>query len=1489
MSTKTVYKGISLLCESTDNFMVWKKAVKTRLNKEGCWECVSKTDRPDQIAEDVWNKNKWTALDIIQTYIGGSIESETIDFENPKMLWDHLESTFTQKKGAEKLAILEQLLSCKLHDTNETSTYVKQFTERKSKCIEVGWNMDEVFYALMMLRGLPPQFDSLKQTMMARGDALEYLETTEQVKLQGLLIGNSEKEKEDSGLKVTESERMKCSFCKRQNHLKPDCYKYKRFLKNKKKKKNRESDTKRKDDEDNDSDESDDDAYFAAIDKSINYDSCYLVSSRKPPQNTCFTVSRKTRRHIHELRKRKQKDNRFISDSGATSHMCHNIELFSDIKMVNHGEHWINVGNGQRVPVDGRGTIRMKSKNGRFFTLKDVLYASALSCNLFSIRKCQLARYDVLFPGRHPEFMFIKNKHQERVLSAKVENNLYYLQSSVCLKSNGLLAESIWHQRLGHTSFKRMSRIRQWSKAFHIKRDRTNNVPCFGCAKGKLKRRRRKTVRTHYATEKLESTHSDVIGPFPKGKSGYRYVVNFIDEATRRAKSYFMKKKNEVLKYFKIYKLEVENEMQSNPNGRRTLLKLQSDGGGEYVNSAFKDFTQTHGIQHLITNADEPRQNGLSEKFGSDQQDSALSMLKHSKLDTQYWPYAFKMATYLHNILPSKHLQYASPHEKWYDQVPNLNGIRTFGCDAWVRVPHPSKGHDKAKLCTFLGYRDGLKGYLFEDRKTKRIIKSGDAVFYEGEWKRNGIQNLADSSAAQDILWTSILDATSKSEPVPLTSVVPASAPEPSSSTIYLDDDDDDDDTPIDRSMPTPSVPPTDAPISSPTPTNVFSDSENVFTPDDDPMPANDSGDDDLDDHPIYIPHPPALPPSPPSSPALAPRRIDFTDPIVPAPTRASKRPRRSTADYGTTHKVLKRLRCNLHTAYTRRDKAAYARSASHLQFALRNIDYSYATVAGGDSFGDIRVPTTYAEALASPQRDKWKAAIKDELDSLKANDTWVPGATEVPEGRKTVSTKWVFAIKTDANNNIQKYKARLVARGFTQQRGLDFHRTFAPVMQPDLLRSLLAISAKEDWEIQQIDIKTAFLYGTLDEEIYIELPNGMKSKNNVRRLNKALYGLKQAGRQWYGKFSESLYKLGFERLQGDPCCYRRINSEGHPIFIMIHVDDAIFFGKDLSEINAIKLALQKEYQISDIGDMRYCLGWEIERNRKERTLKVKQTNYINEILKKFKMDKCNPVSTPACPNVTFSRAMSPTSQKERNHMSRIPYLEVLGSLIYLATSTRPDISYAVSELSKFASNPGKDHWTGLKRIMRYIKGTSEHGLQYGNGKIEITGHVDANYARCPDTRRSRYGGYLSINNGPVTWRSKMESIVTLSSMESEYVGACEISRIIKWLRGCMGELGFEQTKATVLYTDNKSSKLFAEETMVQNRSKHIDTRYHFIRDQIRNKELRLKYKKTSEMPADAMTKPLAPRVFYKLRSAMGIKSCSKSCGITSLPGDVER
>jgi hypothetical protein len=357
--------------------------------------------------------------------------------------------------------------------------------------------------------------------------------------------------------------------------------------------------------------------------------------------------------------------------------------------------------------------------------------------------------------------------------------------------------------------------------------------------------------------------------------------------------------------------------------------------------------------------------------------------------------------------------------------------------------------------------------------------------------------------------------------------------------------------------------------------------------------------------------------------------------------------------------------------------------------------------------------PDSYEAAITHPTHGKqWEQATKEEYDSIVKSGTWelVPR----PADRDTVSCKWVFKAKKNEEGTIVRFKARLVARGFTQVYGVDYMDTFAPVAKMASLRILLAIAAFEDLEIHQMDVVTAFLAGKLDVEVYMEQPEGYKQRGNkdlVCKLLNSLYGVKQSARVWNQRLRKYLKRIGFKQLESDHCVY--INSTG--VIIAIWVDDLIIFSKDPTAMNTIKQQLRDEFEMKDQGELRYFLGILVHRDRARRIIRIDQKGYIEMILKRFNMENSNPVSTPMA---TGTKLLKATTEDEI-----IPakgYQSLVGSQMYAMLCTRPDLGFAIPQRSQFGANPTSTHEAVAKRIMRYLNGTMDLGITY-DGSTEST------------------------------------------------------------------------------------------------------------------------------------------------------------------------
>lgn len=518
------------------------------------------------------------------------------------------------------------------------------------------------------------------------------------------------------------------------------------------------------------------------------------------------------------------------------------------------------------------------------------------------------------------------------------------------------------------------------------------------------------------------------------------------------------------------------------------------------------------------------------------------------------------------------------------------------------------------------------------------------------------------------------------------------------------------------------------------------------------------------------------------------------------------------------------------------------------------------------------RDPESISEAFSGINAEQWKKAMENEHRSLIENETWE--LVQLPPGRKAIANKWVFKRKLDENGNIDRYKARLVVKGCSQKEGIDYFETFSPVVRYSSIRFLIAIAAKYDLDIDQMDAVTAFLQGELKEEVYMRQPTGLEDgTERVCRLKKSLYGLKQASRVWNEKLGTALIKAGLKCSQVDTCIYYKINGDDI-LIVAIYVDDLLIFSNKAESKLWIKKQLLASFKMIDNGAAKFILGMHIERNRAAGTISIDQHKYIREVLERFNMSDCNPVSTPADCNAKLTKDMAPTTASEKEEMSGVPYQEVVGSLLYAALVTRPDIQFAVNTVSRFNNNPGKAHWNACKRILRYLNGTINYKLTYCREKSgDLHGYCDADWAGDESDRRSMTGYVFIMQGGAVTWNSKKQPTVALSTTEAEYMAMSTASQEAIWLRNLGAELFGDKCKTQInIFGDNKSALQLSEKTTTFHpRTKHIDIRHHFVRDNVNNGIVKFTYTATDDMTADILTKALPQPKLIKCRIGMNI------------------
>ncbi|TXG71321.1 hypothetical protein EZV62_006256 [Acer yangbiense] len=487
--------------------------------------------------------------------------------------------------------------------------------------------------------------------------------------------------------------------------------------------------------------------------------------------------------------------------------------------------------------------------------------------------------------------------------------------------------------------------------------------------------------------------------------------------------------------------------------------------------------------------------------------------------------------------------------------------------------------------------------------------------------------------------------------------------------------------------------------------------------------------------------------------------------------------------------------------------------------------------------------------------------AMQEEYDALLRNSTW----NLVPKNstQNIVGCKWVYKIKRNPNGTISRYKARLVAKGFHQRPGVDFTDTFSPVVKPTTVRILLCLAVTNDWPIRQLDVNNAFLQGTLTDDVFMEQPPGFidsQQPTHVCKLKKAIYGLRQAPRAWYNELKSHLISVGFTNSHSDSSLFI-CRTGGRVLYVLVYVDDIIVTGS--SPVHEFIQSLARRFSLKDLGPLSYFLG--VEALTTSTGLFLSQRKYIRDLLHKTHMLDANVASTPL--SVTDSLVLhdgSPLTDPTQ-------YRQIVGSMQYLSL-TRPDVSFAVNKLSQFMHCPTIKHWTAVKRVLRYLKGTISHGLLlHRKSPSLLHAFADADWAGNPDDRTSTTAYVVFIGANPISWSSKKQRTVARSSTEAEYRAIASTAAEVNWITNLLAELHVPLTAPPTIYCDNIGATYLSANPVFHSRMKHIAIDFHFVRDQVEKKRLRVTHVHTGDQLADSLTKSLPRKHFQTHRSKIGI------------------
>ena len=778
-----------------------------------------------------------------------------------------------------------------------------------------------------------------------------------------------------------------------------------------------------------------------------------------------------------------------------------------------------------------------------------------------------------------------------------------------------------------------------------------------------------------------------------------------------------------------------------------------------------------------------------------------------------------------------------SPYQVMFGTIPEVKHLKIFGTTVYplLRPFNKHKLEPRSTQCVFLGFAHGYKGVICYDIKTRKFILSRHVIHDED------VYPFKQSLPHQD----SITDYRPFQTPVLVQLQVPSSrvisdaqvhhnSQAVSSTTISAD-----------STSPHPSIPSNDVNENWVGPLNEFSISSTQE------LQTSDSSA-NLNDI-TNLHHSPT--PHHSGTQSLLPVHSESQLEVV-LPDLDLSSSDVSSHTVPSTHSMVTRLKSG---TIERQNYAALIVQCPELNSLQITEEEPF---TGGYSFiseiTDSSEPTTFRKAATLPQ---WQKAMQEEYDSLRAQGTWL--LVPPPENRAIVGSKWVYKVKKNPDGSISRYKARLVAQGFSQEHGIDYLDTFSPVVRHTTVRIILALAAMNHWTLRQLDIKNAFLHGDLQEEVYMKQPQGFidpSYPSHVCKLVKSLYGLKQAPRAWNSKFTSYLAVVGFHASASDTSLFVK-KDESDITILLLYVDDIILTGSNPVKIQTVIQDLSTIFELKDLGQLTYFLGLQVQ-YKTDGSVFVSQSKYIKDLVHKAGMDSCKPANTPCKPHHQMLQS--------EGQLLTDPtvYRSIVGSLQYL-TFTRPDIAFAVNTVCQFMSSPTDIHFGAVKRIIRYLQGTMHIGINFSADTVsKLTAFSDSDWAADLNTRR--YVVYLG--NNPISWQSKKQNSVSRSSTEAEYKALAHTAADIAWIRYILKDLGVFLDAPPTIHCDNMSAIALSANPVFHSRIKHLDTDYHFVRERVQQGDLEVLYIPTEEQTADVLTKglhsPSFVKHFYNLKLA---------------------
>ena len=896
---------------------------------------------------------------------------------------------------------------------------------------------------------------------------------------------------------------------------------------------------------------------------------------------------------------------------------------------------------------------------------------------------------------------------------------------------------------------------------------------CLGCLLGKHSRLPMTGTINHDVKQYLDMWIFDTMVPNMPTRSGNRYITLIMDVYSGYLIVIFTKTKGEITE--QIINIIKQQQTQH----QRTLKIAHSDNAKELDNNIMNSFLTNQGTRHTTSIAFTPQHNPV-ERHGRTFLETTKAMMHHAGSPPSLYGHAGDTAIFHRNRSINSHSHTMTAYEVVTHVKPDLTHIHVWGCDAYYHTFKHKREHKFSANCKvgiFIGYDDDNERYYrILNVDDNIVILSRDVIFKDHEF--NQMKRLKQQYDEHETTDTGI--------------------------QLSIDD-----------YLP-------DTMFRSPQLTTDLFSQEQTRATINQPNTSNQQvATKTINQGMTHSPS--SVKDSLTTTKTINQGMTHSPSGVKDSPktnNQGSQSNDRSNIDRSNIDRSNNTNNNDQLTTPTRHSSRITARPFRHDPSA-------YATAVTSE-------PTTYKQAIESDNSIKWQAAMKDELDAHNKNRTW--SLVERTPDMNVIGSKWVYKIKIDEHGNISKFKARVVAKGYDQEEGVDYMATFSPVLMYKSKRLVISLSVLCHAHIRQYDVKTAFLNATVKETIYVKVPEGMNAgPNQVLRLNKALYGIKQAPREWHIEIDTFIKSLGYQSCIKDTCLYYKQSRTRQVIIIGIFVDDilSMFNDNDKNEWYLDEQKLKAKYDISDLGDLHHILGMRVTKQSNGDIL-VDQQTYLRDKLQQFGMDQSRDIATPE--EIT-KKPIGETQQLDIQGVKT--YQAMVGSLIYASYSTRPDITHATNMVARHMKSPTTQDMVKAKRLFRYLQGTQTLGLlykapsQHQGGELIITGYCDADWAGDTEDRKSTTGYCTFINNNLIDWQCKKQTTVALSSTEAEYMAISEVTKEVMWLKAILTELKQKVMSPIIIYVDNQSAIKISENPTAHHRTKHIDIRHHFIRNAI--------------------------------------------------------